>query len=238
MKKALLLAPLAVLVLTSAAFAADRMRLVSIPLDMPESDEVALDQQFLEGLYNGDYGKSMSHNFGGYLGDNVKSSGLEESPFYNIDTTLKDGRTLQLWFSSEKDGRRTFGVRMETPWSDKPPTKSYAASRKELEAAYGAPDLEFSPPSMTDQHITVFVDRMAPNYQAIIAAMPKANQISPKDAESVWHRDLRTLARIIGANFRGAIVIQTEQKGKLAAQTAELIDLVRARSVFNLDDIK
>jgi len=234
----LLLATLAVLALVSAASAADRMRLVSIPLDMPESDEVALDQQFLEGLYNGDYGKSMPRNFGGYLGNNVKSSGLEESPFYHIDTTLKDGRTLQLWFSSEKDGRRTFGVWMETPWSNKPPTKPYAAARKELESAYGQPDLDFSPPSLAGQHITIFVDRMAPNYQAVMAALPKASQISSKDAESFWHCDLRTLARILGANFRGAIVIQTEQKGKLGGETAELLDLVRARTVFNLDDIK
>jgi len=238
MKKALTMTTLVVLTLASAVSAADRMRLVSIPLDMPESDEIALDQQFLEGLYNGDYGKNMPHNFGGYLGSNVKSSGLEESPFYHIDTTLKDGRTLQLWFSSEKDGRRTFGVRIKTPWSDKPPTKPYSAARTELETAYGQPDLEFSPPSFADQHITVFVDRMAPNYQAIIAALPKANQISSKDAESFWHCDLRTLARILGGNFRGAILIQNAPKGKLAGETAELIDLVRARTVFNLDDLK
>jgi hypothetical protein len=239
MKKPLLVTAIALLALANAASAADtKMRLVSIPLGMPESSDFALDNQFLEGLYNGDYGKNMPHNFGGYLGGNVKSSGLEESPFYHIDTTLKDGRTRELWFSSKNDGRKVFGVQMQMPYSDKPPTKSYASARKELETAYGQPDLELSPPTYAGQHVTIFVDRNAPNYQALLSSLPKANQVSGKDADAFWHIDLQTLARILGPNFQGAIVIQTEQKGKLTGETAELVDLVRARTVFNLEDVK
>ena len=58
----------------------------------------------------------MPYNFGGYLGSNVLSSGLDESPFYHIDTVLKDGRTFTLWFSSAADGRKSFGIHLELPW--------------------------------------------------------------------------------------------------------------------------
>ena len=53
---------LAALTHTGAAQAADRMRLASVPLDMPLSDEEALDGQALEGLYWGHYGKNMPYN--------------------------------------------------------------------------------------------------------------------------------------------------------------------------------
>jgi len=59
---------------------------------------------------------------------NVRSSGLQESPFFHINTTLKDPRTLELWLSSEQDGRATFGVKMDPPWSDRPPVRSYNAA--------------------------------------------------------------------------------------------------------------
>lgn len=237
MKRALLFAVILVLI-GGRAWAADRLRLVSVPLDMPESDEQALDNQYLEGLYNGDYGKHMPPNYGGYLGDNVRSSGLEESPYYHIDTTLKDGRTLNLWFSSEKDGRKTFGVRTQTPYSEKPATRSYDNAVKELEAAYGKPDLELTAPSAPTQHIFVFADSTAPNYQAVAAAIPKAGQIAPKDVDEFWHCDLRTLARILGPDFRGAIAIFNNDKGKLTSESVELLDLSRARTVFNLDNLR
>jgi hypothetical protein len=238
MKKTILLAVILILMRVGAASAADRWRLVSIPLDMPESDEQALDNQALEGLYQGDYGQNMPHNYGGYIGPNLKSSVLQESPFYHYDTTLKDGRALNLWFSSEKNGRKVFGVLVQSTWSDKPPTKSYDLAVKELQAAYGTPDLEFSPPSLPAQHIFVFADGFAPDHSAIAAALPKAGQIADKDKEDFWHLDLRSVARILGPDFRGAVAIFTEQKGKLASQSAELLDLPRARTVFNLDDLK
>jgi hypothetical protein len=238
MKRALVLAAILVLAHSTFAFAADRLRLVSIPLGMPESTEHALDNQYLEGLYNGDYGTHMSHNFGGYVAHNVTSSGLQESPFYHIDTTLKDGRTLELWFSSAQDGRATFGVKMDTPWSDKPPTRSYDAAVKELETAYGKPDLEFTGSTVTTQHIFVFADSTAPNYRAIAAALPKASQIAPKDADDFWHCDLRTIARILGPDFRGAVAIFNNQNGKLSTEEVELLELHRARTVFNLDNLK
>jgi hypothetical protein len=220
----------------TAAHAADRMRLVSVPLDMPKSDEEALDNQALEGLYQGDYGTHMPRNFGGYLGNNVKTSGLDEVPFYHIDTGLKDGRNLKLWFSSIEDGRKIFGVRLETPWIENP-ARDAAKAQAEVEKAWGKPDLIFNPPSSPGaQQIEVFIDPAMDKarYDAVIARLPAADKITPKDKDDFWRADLYTLARILGPRFRGAIAITSNLGGKLTGQQVLLIDLVRARTVFNL----
>ncbi len=219
----------------ASAMAAERWRLVSVPLDMPLDDRYALDGQALEGLYQGDYGTHMPHNFGGYLAHNVQSSGLEESPFYHIDTTLKDGRSVELWFSSAEDGRKTFGVSFETPYSEKP-SRLLEAAVKEVESAYGKPDLEFSPPSATAQKIFVIADRTMSQerYRAVVARLPKPGQISPRDADSFWCTDLRDRARVLGPDFRGVVIVLNAQGPKLVSETAVLIDLARARTVFNL----
>jgi hypothetical protein len=224
----------------SPLLAADRMRLVSIPLDLPLSDDGALDNQALEGLYQGDYCNHMTRNVGGYLGDRVKSSGLNESPFYHIDTVLKDNYKLDLWFSSASDGRKTFGVHLEMMYTERP-TASFKQTLAELESAWGKPNVQLS--SLIGkgaQQILIYADRMMPkeNYDKVIAELPAADKISPKDRDNLWRSDLREWTRLLGANFRGAIAIVTDQDGKLARQQIVLIDLVRARSVFNLDQGK
>lgn len=220
----------------SVAQGEDRMRLVSIPLDMPLSDEEALDNQALEGLYQGGYGAQMPRNYGGYIGKNLKSSRLVESPFYHIHSELKDGRKFELWFSSVEDGRKVFGVRLETPWVEKP-LRDEAKAREELQATWGKPDLTFTPPSSaTAQIIEVFVDRGMDKarYDAVLARIPSHDQIAPKDKDDFWRADLTTLARILGPQFRGAVAITSNLKGKLSAQQVLLIDLARAHTVFNL----
>jgi hypothetical protein len=227
----------AIVISTRSAYAADRMRLVSIPLDQPLSDEEALDQQFLEGLYQGDYGKQMKLNVGGYLGDNVKSSGLSQSPFNHIDTVLKDGCKLQLWFSSAEDGRKTFGIHLETPYIEKP-TRDFKQAIAEIQSAWGKPDLEFSPPDGAGaQQVEVFVDHTMPSDRvaAVTANVPPADKLTPKDMSHFWDSDLRGYARVLGGSFRGAIAIVNQQNGKLVGEQILLIDLTRAATVFNLE---
>ncbi len=237
-RKILLATVLVLLTNVVAAVAAERWRLASVPLDMPMDD--GLDDQALEGLYQGDYGTHMPHNFGGYLGGNVKSSGLTESPFWHIDTVLKDGRKLELWFSSAEDGRKIFGIHLETPWIEKP-TIDASRALADVQAAYGKPDLDLPlPPDKGGQRIQVFVDRTVPQerYTAVAARLPAAGKMSAKDVEDFWRVDLRELARILGPEFRGAIVIIGADKGKLVSQQTMLIDLARARSIFNLGETK
>ena len=221
--------------LAHLAAAADRMRVASVPLDMPLRDTEALDNQALEGLYQGDYGKKMPLNVGGYLLDNVKSSGLTEVPFNQITTVLKDGRTLQLWFSSADDGRKTFGICLETPYIEKP-TRDFGQALAGIESIWGKPDMEFSPPDLKAQQIDVFVDRTMPaeRLAIVLARLPKADQLAPADRNNFWESDLRDYARILGDRFRGAITITNQQNGKLVAEKIMLIDLVRAATVFNL----
>ncbi len=227
---------LVILASTHAVLAADRMRLVSIPLGMPLSDEEALDNQALEGLYQGDYGKHMKYNFGGYLGDNVMSSGLDESPFYHIDTVLKDGRKLQLWFSSAADGHKIFGVHLGMPWPEKP-SVDFKQAVAELEGAWGKADLRFKLPfSKGGQQILIFVDRSIPkeHYERVVAQLPAADKLGANDVENFWRNDLQEWVRKLGPEFRGAIAIMTDQNGKLVGEQITMIDLVRARTVFNL----
>src|SRR5262249_45629170 len=154
------------------------------------------------------------------------------SPFWHIDTALKDGRALQLWFSTAEDGRKIFGIRLETPWADKPGREADRVLA-DVQSAYGKPDLELGSPSgKSGQRIQIFVDRtMAEQrYAAVKARLPAADKLSPADVDSFWKDDLRTWARILGADFRGAIVITGVENGKLTSQQAELIDLARART--------
>ena len=239
--KFLWIAILLILTIATAANAAEHWRIVSVPLDMPLDDQSALDDQALEGLYQGDYGKNMAHNYSGYIGTNLRSSGLNESPFYRINSTLKDGRDFELWFSSAADGRKTFGVRLNMPWLDEG-YKPMTDALKDVETAFGKPDLEFSPSGRTAQKVLVIADRTMPKdrYNAVVARMPKANQISSKDAESFWNSDLQEFARLLGPDFRGAIMFLNSdlKSDRLVSGTALLVDLARARTVFNLGQPK
>ena len=178
----------------------------------------------------------MKLNFGGYLGNNVKSSVLLETPFDHITTVLKDGRTLELWFSSAEDGRKTFGVTLETPYIENP-TRDVAQALAELQYSWGKPDLEFTPADTKAQQVEIFVDRtMAQDrIDAVLARLPKTDKLPANDRNNFWESDLRALARILGGRFRGAIAILGAQNGKLVSERILLVDLVRARTVFNLE---
>ncbi len=236
MGRAVLLSLLVLLAVPAICAAAERWRLASVPLDMPMDG--GLDDQALEGLYQGDYGTQMAHNFGGYLGKNVKSSGLTESPFWHINTELKDGRDLTLWFSSAADGRKIFGIRLETPWIEKPTADALRALAA-VQAAYGSPDLDLRS-GTGGQRIQVFVDRTMPKarYAAVRTRLPAANRLSTAEVENFWRDDLREWARLLGPQFRGVVVITNMDNGKLTGQQAVLVDLIRARTVFELGDAR
>jgi hypothetical protein len=72
----------------------------------------------------------------------------------------------------------------------------------------------------------------------VVARLPKADRISHDDADRFWKLDLQELAEFLGPDFRGAVVILNSQGDKLVSEQAELIDLSRARSVFDLGAAK
>ena len=216
--------------------AADRWRILGVPLDMPESDEVALDGQFLEGIYQGDYGTRMPHNYGGYIHGHLKDSLLPELPFYHINSTMRDDRQLELWFSAKEDGRKTFGVEYHQTLEGKAGSKDPATAIKQAEAAFGKPDRTITSPAVPGQTILLFVDSSLPKDKrdAIVARLPNSQQMAKDDIGKFSRTDLRERARILGPDFRGAIITLYGFKGKVTGIDAELLDLQRARTVFNL----
>lgn len=220
------------------AGAADRWRILGVPLDMPESDDQALDGQYLEGIYQGDYGEKMLHDYGGYIGGHVKDSLLLQLPYYHMNSTAKDGKQLELWFSSKDDGRKTFGVEMHESLRDNA-GRSEAPSKAigEAQAAFGKPDRVITSPDAPSVTILMFVDADLPKDRrdAIVAHLPNSQQMPKDDAANFNSIDLRERARVLGADFRGAIVTIYSFKDQVTGIDAELLDLQRARTVFNLD---
>jgi hypothetical protein len=227
------------LLLVRSVGAAERWRILGVPLDMPESDDQALDGQYLEGIYQGDYGEKMAHNYGGYIGGNVKDSLLLQLPYYHMNSTTKDGQQLELWFSSKDDGRKIFGVEMHESQRDKG-DRSEAPSKAidEAQAAFGKPDRVISSPDAPGETILMFVDADLPKDRrnAIVAHLPNSQQMPKDDIANFNSIDLRERARVLGPDFRGAIVTIYSFKEKVTGIDAELLDLRRARTVFNLEN--
>jgi len=220
--------------LAGAAAAGSRWRILGVRLDMPEED--GLDGQALEGIYEGDYGTRMPNNYGGYIAGHLHDSVLRELPFHHINSTMKDGRQLELWFSSREDGRKIFGVEFHVTLEGKA-GKDPSAARKEAEAAFGKPDRVIASPSVPGQTILLFVDSSLPKEkrELVIAQLPQAQQMPQEDIDKFSRTDLRERVRILGANFRGAVVTFYSFKGKVGGIDAELLDVERARTVFNLE---
>src|SRR5208282_6636365 len=150
---------IALQLLAGVAAAGSRWRILGVPLDMPVEDD--LDGQYLEGIYEGDYGTHMANNYGGYIAGHLQESLLRELPFYHMNSTLKDGRQLELWFSTKADGRKIFGVELHEIFEGKK-AKDPAAATKDAEAAFGKPDRVIASPAVPGQTILLFVDPNLP----------------------------------------------------------------------------
>ncbi len=219
-----------------------RWRINNIPLDMPLEDE--LDGEFLEGIYQEK------------LGDRLISSVLNEWPSYHIDTTLKVGQgkvtkkdavpgaeldpqneQMELYFSSAADGRKAFWIRSRKPMNAPADADGTAKSLALVEQTFAKPDRIITDPEMPGNAILVIVDRGLPAdaQEKIRAGLPDPLTLAHEDYVSFWSMDLQARAKILGPNFRGAIVELIAFQGKLQAMQTELLDLNRAQTVFKLD---
>lgn len=228
---------------TYAAAETGRLRINNIPLDMPLNDE--LDGEFLEGIYQEK------------LNDRLISSVLNEWPVYHIDSTLKAGKgkltkkdsapgaaldpkneQMQLFFSSAADQRKIYWIRTRKPMDAPADAEGTAKSLSLIESSFGKPDRIITDAEMPGDAIIIIVDPQLPadQAQAIKAALPDPMTLSHDDYMSFWSMDLQSRARILGPNFRGAIVQLFAFNGRVESMQSELLDLKRAQTVLNLSN--
>jgi hypothetical protein len=114
------------------------------------------------------------------------------------------------------------------------------AARSDVLAAFGAPTMEFSHADMEARGIRVAdltVDTLFFDTQWSRMAYRLRTEFDPTGAElfSLTNSTLRTLSRLLGPDFRGAIV-QISESGWShdSTVTTMLLDLDRAQSIFRL----
>ncbi len=205
------------------AAAAERWRIEDIPLDMPL--EADLDGEYLEGIYQEKIGSAR-------LVDSV----LNEWPIYHMESTLKDERKLELYFSSAADGRRIFWIRENRPLNGKNDPKTVELAIAQVEAAYAPADRVIADPAGGGSVILLIADTSLPpdSRTAILAPIPNPLALTADQFARFWLMDLQERATILGPDFRGAVVMLNVFQGKLTNTQAELVDLRRAQTVLNL----
>lgn len=221
--KRVLLAALLVLVAAGSGMAEEpRQRVMSIPLDMPL--EADLDGEFLEGIYQ--------EKLIGELKDSV----LIEAPIQHIESSFTENRRLQLWFSAREDGRRVFWAHL---------TQSFGAGAEQtpesllanFAATYGKPDVvRTAKGGSSGSWILLKLDPRLPETRraAMLKQLEAAFNPNAEQIGDFLFLDMRDRAKLLGADFRGALLSFTAFQGKVAAQRIELLDLARAATVLNL----
>jgi hypothetical protein len=153
-----------------------------------------------------------------------------------------NARDVRIWYSPRELGGRSFMIATERH-SD----QALDGARAEVLAAFGPPTVEFTHADMEARGIHVadrtvdtliYVDHDLPAAQWNRVAYRLRSEFNPTGAElfGLTNSTLRTLSRLLGGDFRGAIV-QISESGwsHESTVTTMLLDLGRARSVFRLD---
>jgi hypothetical protein len=151
-------------------------------------------------------------------------------------------RDLRIWYAPREEGGQSF---MLTTTSHVDGNLDRA--RGDVIEAFGAPAVEFTHADMEARGIRVadltvdtllYVDRALPGTEWARIAHRLRTEFEPTGAElfSLTNTRLRTLARLLGPDFRGAIV-QVSESGWShdSTVTTILLDLKRAQSIFRLE---
>jgi hypothetical protein len=151
-------------------------------------------------------------------------------------------RDVRIWYEPRERGGRSFMITTTTYRE-----AGLESVRNEVLEAFGPPTVEFTHADMEARGIHVadltvdtflYVDRSLPDTQWARVAHRLRTDFRASGAElfSLTDTRLRTLARLLGADFRGAIV-QISESGWTHHSTVStiLLDLKRAGSVFHLD---
>ncbi|HEY1382547.1 MAG TPA: hypothetical protein VGF43_02980 [Dongiaceae bacterium] len=154
-----------------------------------------------------------------------------------------DGRNrdVRIWYSRRELGGQSY---MITTAKHSP--LGLAGARDGVLSAFGAPTVEFSHADMEARGIYVadltidtliYVDRDLPAAQWNQMAYRLRTDFNPTGPElfSLTNSTLRTLGRLLGRDFRGAIVQIAESSfGHQSTVTTMLLDLRRAQSTFQV----
>jgi len=220
--RSLVLGLLAVIAVSGLALAEEpRQRVMDIPLDMPLND--GLEGESLEGIYQ--------EKLGNVLTDSV----LIESPIPHIESKFTDHRTLQLWFSSAEDGRRVFWARLSQSLEGKELRPQDALAN--FEATFGTPDkIAEVKGDLGSFWILLKLDPRLPEARraTILKQLDAAFTPTPPEIAGFGLADLRSRARLLTLDYRGAVFFLTAFKGKVGSMQTDLIDMVRAQTVLNL----
>ena len=218
-----ILALAALLSMATAARAEEpRQRVMDVPLDMPM--EEPLDGEYLEGIYEDK------------LHDILKDSVLIEAPIQHIESHFTEDRTLELWFSSKEDGRRVFWARLSQSFEHKAMKPETALAN--FEATFGKPDKVAQVKNgQNASWILLKLDpRLGDERRATILKLLDASfNPTPAQVGDFVFMDMRDRVKLLTPDFRGAAFYLSAFKGKVGSTQTDLIDMVRAQSVLNLN---
>lgn len=198
-----------------------RQRVMNIPLDMPL--DAPLDGEYLEGIYQEK------------LSDVLRDSVLVESPIPHIESRFTDNRALQLWFSSAEDGRRVFWARLSQSLEGRELRPQDALAN--FEATFGKPDrVAEVKGELGSFWILLKLDPRLPEARraTILKQLDASFTPTPAQIADFGLADLRSRAKLLTPDYRGAVLFLTAFKDKVGSMQTDLIDMVRAQTVLNL----
>jgi hypothetical protein len=198
-----------------------RQRVMNVPLDMPLDEP--LDGEFLEGIYQEK------------LHDVLHDSVLIEAPIPHIESNFTEDRQLELWFSSQEDGKRVFWARLSQGFEGK--DLKPEAALKNFEATFGKPDKSAAVKGeLSSYWILLKLDPRLPEARraTILKQLDTSFNPTPDQIGGFGLTDLRSRARLLTPDYRGAVFFLTAFKGKVGSMQTDLIDMVRAQTVLNL----
>lgn len=198
-----------------------RQRIMDIPLDMPLDEP--LDGEFLEGIYQEKLQRVL------------RDSVLIESPIPHIQSYFTENRYLELWFSSEEDGRRVFWARLTQGFDGKIVKPETALAN--FQATFGKPDkIAELKGELGSFWILLKLDPRLPEARRATIQKQLDASFNPTPAEiaDFGLTDLRSRVKLLTPDFRGAVFFLTAFKGKVGSMQTDLIDMVRAQTVLNL----
>lgn len=176
----------------------------------------------------------------------ITNMDVQTTPAPYVILTLEpdaDGRErdVRIWYSRRELGGQSY---MITTAEHSP--RNLAGARENVLSAFGEPTVEFSHADMEARGIDVsdltidtliYVDHDLPPAQWNQMAFRLRNGFNPTGAQlfSLTNSNLPALGRLLGLDFRGAIVqIVESARGHRTTVTTMLLDLGRAQSTFQV----